>query len=104
MGKNFSGRLSSHVIAILCLCLCSLIAHLFSGNDGYFSILNETQHMAEQGGILDCSESHAHEDDFIPMPSLSATNLSGLVLKTITERYRAASVAIPPLLPPPKVA
>jgi hypothetical protein len=102
MGKNFSGKQSPHVIAFLCLCLGSLVAHLLAANDGHFSIWDEARYMAEHGGIPNYSESHAYEDDFISLAPISANAASTPMLKTAAAHFSASYFAIAPLLPPPK--
>ena len=90
------------VVAVLYLCLCSLVMHEIAGAGEYIYDCDDPSRLAEHRGDPFHSHGHESEEDFIaPMQIEAQSSVMALDVATAA-RLRNSSLAPSPLLPPPR--
>jgi len=103
-GERFSGRLSLHGFAVLCLCVCTLFLHFMADDVGHFRVWLEAGQLAENEPLGDWLEEHDSSDVFV-LPGVASHAASGLLLGIRPDSVcLAAGDSLSPLVPPPRTA
>jgi len=86
--------------AILCICLVAMALHIMVDSTGDCV---STQLLSQNGRLVEVTEAHAHEDDFLSFPAVPHAGSGEEVPELTVPYWEAVSATAVPLLPPPRL-
>jgi hypothetical protein len=102
MGKHFIDPRRLNVTFIFCICIFNLFIDLRVRHALHTGIYIDPRHLVEHTNLPDHFELLDHEEEFVQL-STTATDANNKANRFHAVFLPDSSLALPPLLPPPKV-